>query len=920
MVEKKTKGIGKRAIIVLVVILIFTICMYVNLRGEYLKITEINPDFIEIYNTNFNYLIIVGLANFIILFLAMYITAKIIKHGLKKFFLDDGKEMPKLPNKSIALITSLIVMLFTTNIIKEKVMFFVNATQFGIDDPVFGMDLGYYIFGQPFIEFILTYLIAITAICTIYTVVYYIVVFNKYFDGIDLELLKKSTFIKQIIVNAVFITGFISIFTFIKSSDVLFSSFLTINKDIEAMLYGAGVMDVTLKVWGYRILSFVIFISVIFAIKYIKKGEKGKAVKWVLVVPAYLVCLFIIMTAVDLIFINPNEYDRQKQYISYNIENTKQAYDIAIEEKEIDYSGNITQQDMNSNESIFNNIAIVNRDMVLENLEKYQKNLGYYTYKTAQIGRYAVDETDKLVYVTPREIRSNSSSYSSKTYEYTHGYSVIITSATSTDADGNIEYIQSDFENNNKINITNPRIYYGLETNNTVIVGNKPEYDYPISSTSNTEYEYKGDAGLNLGFLDRVILGISEKNFNLAFGASDENKILINRNIINRAKTVMPYLLYDENPYLVIRDDGSLVWVLDAYTTTDKYPYSTQTTIQANGAKTKINYIRNSVKVLVDAYSGEIQFYLVDKTDPIAVAYNNIYPNLFVSQDENIPQDILKHMVYPEYLYNIQAEMLNVYHNVQPEVLYRSDDIWQSANYNSSTTSIIKETQIEPLYTLIKENNEERIGLIQCYSPINRENINSYLIGSYNSNGEKKLTLYKFKQNNIVLGPMQIETQIEQDEGISAELETLKVTGTRLIKDMIVIPVGNTILYVEPIYQVNINSEAQTPLLKKVIVASGNKLAIGNNITSALDNLVSKYAVDIEYENTEDLEGLIEAIIKANTNLKESSINNDWELIGKDLKRLQDLITQLEEMQQDESQTQENTIVENVIEENIIQE
>ena len=428
--------------------------------------------------------------------------------------------------------------------------------------------------------------------------------------------------------------------------------------------------------------------------------------------------------------------------------------------------------------------------------------------------------------------------------------------------------------------------------------------------------------GLNLNFLDRLVLGISKGDLNLAFSSemTSDSKILINRDIITRAKKAMPYLIYDENPYTVITKDGKIVWVLDAYTVSSSYPFSQYTTIEHDGYTEDINYIRNSVKVIIDSYDGTMDFYITDRTDPIAMAYRNIYKGLFKDLDEEIPEDISSHFKYPEFLYNVQAEVLKVYHNTRPDVIYRGDDLWDIAKSSVTRNTNTTGTYMEPYYTMVKTKNGEQLGLVQVYTPDQRQNIISYLVGS-NENGKNVLRLYKFSADSNIVGPMQLDKQIEEDTTISSELDALNVTGTKLTKQMIIVPINNTLLYVEPVYQTMLN-ESDVPLLKKVIVASGNKVAIGDTLVEAIQNLLSRYAGNIEVEETEDMEGLVEAIIRANQNLTQSNDNNDWEMMGSDLARLQELINQLEQVKEQEEQKQKednltnnqaNTIDENQI-------
>ncbi len=295
------------------------------------------------------------------------------------------------------------------------------------------------------------------------------------------------------------------------------------------------------------------------------------------------------------------------------------------------------------------------------------------------------------------------------------------------------------------------------------------------------------------------------------------------------------------------------------------------------------------------------------------MAYQKMYKDLFVDKDETIPEDISKQFIYPEYLYKIQAEIMKRYHNIQTDVLYRGDDIWEIATRN--TTKLLNKSgiEIDPYYTIVKtvDNENTTLGLVLPYTPYNKQNLTSYLVGSYEK-GQAKLSLYRYSSDSNVLGTIQLDTQIEQDETISKELETLNITGTKIIRDMVVVPINNTLLYVEPIYQQYMNEENSTPILKKVIVASGNKVAIGNDITEALKNLVSQSAVDIEVEDTETIEGLIQAIVKANNNLKQSNSNNNWEMAGKDMTRLQALITKLEKLQKQNQKVQSSNPIENL--------
>lgn len=922
--QEKKKHYKGRALIVLGFLLLFALYSFVVLRGEYLEFKEIGENYISIFEKNLQYKFIVIGANFIILFIIIYFSTRMIKKGLKEFFEEEKKEMPKLPNKSIALIASVIISIAVSNIISNKVVLAFSNTSFA--DSVLNLDISYFMFQKPFMEVVLFYFIAVFIATTVYIAIYYIAVFNKYFDGISRETLKKNIFIKQLAINLMIIVCLIAALVVVKSQDVVFQNFLTLKDEAKTELVGAGTTDIIIGVWGYRIFAVVIVISTYLGVRNFKNKKTKNTLIAVATIPGYLLAFFIIMNISQLIFVSPNELENEKSYISENIERTKKAYNISIEEKDIENTGTITRETVEKNKEILENIPIISEDMTLKTLQQYQTNVGYYSYNSTKLGSYSINGKNTLMYVSPREIVSTGDrTYSNKTYEYTHGYGLILSYSNEADEAGKLQYIQKEVDGKDEqIRINNPRIYYGMQTNQTIVTNTGAlEYDYPINSYTNAEYKYTGNGGITLGFFDKLIIGITNGNIKLAF--TDKNsKILTNRNVIERAKTIMPFLVYDEEPYMVLRDDGSLVWVLDAYTTSNSYPYAQGTAIEQNGVKTKINYIRNSVKVIVDAYNGNITFYLTDKTDPIAMAYWRVYPDLFADINEaEIPEDISKHIVYPEFLYKVQSEILTKYHNIQTEVLYRSDDVWEIAK-TTSNNSGIKGTPIEPYYGIVRDSEGNNIlGLIIPYTPYGRQNIVSYLIGSY-ENGANQLVLYRFSSGSNVVGPMQLNSQIEQDKTISDELKTLNVTGARLIKNIIVIPVEDTLLYVEPVYQVLVN-ESQVPTLKKVIIASGTKVTIGNTLEEAISNLFSNYAVDIEIQNTEDLDELVDAIIKANSNLEESRSAQDWELIGKDIKKLQELIKQLEILKKDmeeESNSIQNKLIDvnQTLENNVINE
>lgn len=917
--KKSKKKSAKRRTIVVLFSIIFIIIAYIMYRGNYLEYLEIGKNYIGAFTDQIKYRSITIIVSFIWIFGLMYFTNKRIQKGLKPFFSEENKEMPKLLNKSISFITAAIGSVITSNIFLQKTILFFNSTSFGKTDFIFGHDIGYYLFIKPFLQAVLIYILVTIVLSTLYAAVYYIVSLNTQFvNGVTTESLKNSIIKKQLLNNAKILVIIIAVLTFINAEDLSSRPFLTVGEDeYSYAISGAGTSDVSIKVWGYRALSIIMIIAIFVGISAYNKKKNRRLIMSVFSVPIYLVGLILVLIGYNKIFVDSNEYEKEKQYISYNIENTRDAYGINIEEVNLDDTDAINSDEVTKYSEVANNIATTNKDLVLKSLNGTLTNKGYYKYTSTKPCEYTINNKKTLVYITPREVVSNENSYTNATYEYTHGYGVVVTSASDTNSTGDLVNLQKGFSNDgNVINIKNPRVYFGLETNKTIVTNskNKNEFDYPKNENSdldNATNSYDGEAGLKLNTLDRMILAFSNGDINLAFSnnINENSKILTNRNVIERAKKIMPYLTYDNSPYLVITNEGNLVWVIDAYTTSKYYPYSQKSNV--NGQE--INYIKNSVKVLVDAYNGKVEFYITDRTDPIAMAYNKAFPDVFMDIDKEIPSEISEHFTYSEFLYNIQAEILKRYHNTEPDVLYRANDVWDIAKYGAGTNSSTQQTtQMIPYYAIVKTTDSEqtKLGLVLPYTIQGKQSIAGYTVGTY-ENGKMVMKLYRYSSDNTVLGPMQLDTQISQNESISKEIESLNVSGTKLTKNIVVVPINNKLIYVESIYQEYINESDSLPKLRKVVIASGNKMAIGDDLKSALSNLLSQ-AFNIEVEDPENEQALLQSIIKANKNLKESTSNQDYEMMGKDIKQLQSLIDKLEQLQsndlKDKDKENNNTI------------
>ena len=682
-------------------------------------------------------------------------------------------------------------------------------------------------------------------------------------------------------------------YNFLSHQDILIGDMLQKESVKGAYLTGAGFLDVNIKLWIYRIISIVIIIAVYNFIRGIKKEESKKILFSIILIPATLIIVFIVNIAIDSIFLRGNDIDREKEYILQNIRATEEAYNINVENKEIAKGTDITSEKIKKDSELIEKLPMVTPDVVKETLEnntdnKEKKSL--YKYGNPNL----VKNGNAYDYLTTREIDDKDKTLTNKIYKYTHGNFGILTSSSKVNKNGYLLNVSEKFEGQelNGTKIKEPRLYYGENTNSNAIVNAKDikEYDYPTSTLTNKENNYNGKGGIKLSLLERIALAITKGSTELIFNNNivENTKVLLNRQIIERAKKILPNIRYDKDPYLVTKDDGGLAWVIDGYTVTSRYPYSQKVSIEADkGGKERINFIRNSVKVVIDAYNGTVDFYVTDTTDPFISTIMKTYPTLFKNYNE-LSENIKKQMRYPQYLFDIQAKVLTTYHNSDVDNIYRADDRWEVAEVSGSGTR-----SSTSMYTLLKKGDELKPAIITTYTPEKRKNIVSYLVGQ-TENGANKLTMYRYNEKSE-LSLSFIDTQIEKDEKVQKEMRELTTLGTELKTVRILLPYEDTTLYIKSIYQVFLNEDS-VPVLKKVIVANKGKVGIGNTLKEAMQRMLTENAIDIDVRDLANEDELKDAIIKQNKTLKDVIKQGDFEYTGKDIQRLIKLVDQLEEV------------------------
>ena len=514
--EIKTKKSQKnRRIIVSIIVVITFIISYVIVRGNYLEMQEIGEKYLSVFWQNSLYTVLVFLINFVFIFLSFYLTNRKISKSLQVFFDDEKKLMPKFPNKSISFVIALLGSAVITSILMNYLLLGFSGSQFGIHDPIFNVDVGFLVFQKPLIQILIIYFLVVVVATIAYALLYSIIALNVSFDGVSRESITKVKLVEKLGFRVKIIALLVGIFIMIfMVSNIGNEKFMGIelNDGTSYSLYGAGKSDAVVKIGGYSLLAILAMVSILNAYKNIKKGNVRGVVGDALVVPIYLIILAVILAGYQMIFIGNETLASNSSYIENNIYFTKQAFGINAQNEAVMYSGTITEDEINDNINLLNNIDIATKQNVIQNFQTSTSTKGYYSYRNTQISQYNVDGKETLVYITPREISNNNTTYYSKTYQYTHGYGSVVTLAGATDENGYLENLQSDLGDltGAPIKITQPRVYYGLETNSNAVVNSKQdEVDY-INEKTNQEVYYEGKAGLKLGLLDRFILGIKE--------------------------------------------------------------------------------------------------------------------------------------------------------------------------------------------------------------------------------------------------------------------------------------------------------------------------------------------------------------------------------------------------------------------------
>lgn len=764
------------------------------------------------------------------------------------------KQDEKPVNRIIGIIAAVLGIFFSFSISSSfwmQILRFLNSTEFGEVDPIFSKDISFYVFTLPVVRELFNFMLGFAVFLMIVTFVLYIVLVSirqpmeKDEIGSKIRTLKTNNSFEvlqkramdlalgQIMVIGVIFFLIVSLRSYIASFGLLYSP--------TGATYGAGYTDIHVTLWVYRIQ---IFVSLFAAALLVYSRYSGN-IKISGLGPIALAVVYIVgfgaQTFVQNIIVSPNELAREREYIAHTIEYTKKAYGLDnINVIPFEANQNLTMEDIERNVETTSNISLNDYRPTREAFNQLQGLRGYYRFHDVDIDRYVLEGDLTQVFLSVRELDINALDESAKTWvnkhlKFTHGYGVTVAPVNQLTASGQPLMIVrnappvSDFE---ELRVTRPQIYFGELTNDYVIVNtDEQEFDYPMGDILQTT-SYEGTAGIRLSFFNRLLYSIREQSLNMLVSGSlnEDSRILINRNIMERTRKIAPFLLYDEDPYAVI-SEGRIYYIIDGYTSTGFYPYSEPY------SNTNINYIRNSFKVIIDAYNGDVDYYIVDEEDPLIKTYDKIFPELFKSFEE-MPQQFRAHLRYPQNIFDIQAQMYGTYHINQPELYYNREDRWQIARQNYDG----KIQPMESLYFTFKLPEEEEAEFVLSipYTPLDRQNMIAFLVARNDGENYGKLRLYEFPKNKTVIGPEQIEARISNNDVISRDLALWDSRGSQVIRGhLLTIPIEDSILYIEPLY-IRADSENAIPEVRRIIGVYGDRVVMDDNLQKVLERLFDR--------------------------------------------------------------------------------
>ncbi len=709
----------------------------------------------------------------------------------------------------------------------------------GVVDPIFGKPLNFFLFTLPAWQLIAGWLLTL-AVITCALAVFFILITG----GARVLAGRLSRYVtlpwRGLSIAFAFLLLILAMRVYLGRFERLF--------DDHTIFGGVTYTDAHVTLTGMLVVCAALVLGAVIAAVNAVRVPRGR---WLVaaILPAAVCYVAVqgIAWYVSSFIVKPNELVREKPYIVYNTDLTRQAYGLnQVSQREFPAETTVEAADPANNQATLQNIRLWDWHALQDTLRQIQEIRTYYDFPDIDIDRYEIDGTTREVMLAARELNVDKLPESSRNWInekliYTHGYGITMNPVNGFTPEGLPTLILSNMPVQSTVRgltVTRPEIYFGELTNTDVYVKTRQkEFNYPQGQTNNLT-SYEGNGGIVLGgFLRRIIIALDRGDLAKLPFSDDVNKdsrLLMRRNVRDRVSALAPFLTYDPDPYIVLGDDGRLSWIMDAFTISDSYPYSTHYRL----GNDLINYMRNSVKVVIDAYDGTTTFYVFDTDDPIIAAYRRIFPSLF-KDAATMPAGLRKHVRYPEMLLKLQAEVYGLYHMTDPEAFYNREDLWTVATEVGMSEGGQQTTQaMQPNFVLMKlpgETGEEFVEILP-FTPANRNNLIGWIAGRSDGAHYGTSVVYNFPKTKLVDGPLQIEARIDQNAQLSGQLTLWNQQGSHVRRGaLLVIPIGRALLYAEPIY---LQAErSPMPELRLVVLALQDRLAYGPTFESAMASL-----------------------------------------------------------------------------------
>ncbi|EJP6473825.1 UPF0182 family protein [Clostridium botulinum] len=890
---------NKKALFIPLLIIILLIAFFNKIINFIINVNwfkEVN--YLPIYFTRIKSIIILMIPIFIIFFISIWIYYKslMLNKNRREINVDLNK---KGYGKKLFFIFNFIVSIFLAYIFSSsywyRILQFNNSIDFNVRDPIFSKDISFYVFKLPLFESLYKVIIALLLFLVITTFITYFILEAKYKiesrKDINLKNINygiKSFAGKQLAIVSGLIILFISFGHLIKIWNLVYSN--------NGVAFGASYTDIHATLLFYKIIVVVTLISSIVTFLSILK-EKFKPVSICIGITIFLlVSQNVASFLVQNFIVKSNEKTLEQPYIKNNIDLTRKAFALDdIEIRDFDIKNDLQKQDIVDNKASIDNVRINSFKPTLEFYNQVQIIRYYYTFNDVDIDRYNIDGKYNQVFLAAREIDTealNPNTWQNRHLIYTHGFGAVMNKVNSVTSEGQPDFVIKDIPPYNKTNIklTNPRIYFGEKTNDYVIVNTKiNEFDYPKEDSNKTN-KYNGHAGIKMNFLNKVLFAINKKdiNFLLSKDIKKDSKIIINRNIVERVKKIAPFLTYDSDPYMVIYN-GKIYWIIDAYTTTNRYPYSEP--------YDNINYIRNSAKVVVDSVDGDVNFYITDKKDPIINSYAKIFKGIF-KEEKDAPKEIREHFRYPRDLFNIQSKVLGRYHVKDPGVFYNGEDLWEVSKDQKQVEGETNTNDAPYIIMKLPEQNKEEMVLLNYFNVMKKDNMIALFGARMDGDQYGKKILYKLPSDKTIYSPYLFKQKINQDTNISKELSLWNKEGSQVqYGDTIILPIKNSLLYIEPLY-LRASGKSSIPEMKRVILSYNDKLVLSSNIQDGIKEIFDYKDNKINDKNEKSVTKTIDdSKLKKVKEYYDEAIkaqkNGDWTKYGENINKLGELLNDI---------------------------